>query len=174
MPMCMDSPKQRTFICMRTLLAILFVSIILFIFIIPPPLLKEETPVTFVTTIEEYLDIDYLIETQDNGFAFVVAERPPYSIDDEDYSKIGGIANFIKTDKNGRILWNTTLPITQTNSYLPFFGADMGFGFEWCLPINYILETANGNFLVSSYSASDPILILVSNTGEILHDALSG
>ena len=159
-PMCMDPPKHNFAISQKMLRGILF--LILFIFLIPPPVAKEH-PIAFVASIEEHLEIDSMIETKDGEFAFVIAERPPH------VPQTIGHACFIKTDKNGKILFNITLPHNSNETYrfLPNLYGDLGQDAD-VLPLNYIYETAAGNYLVVSFSSYKPALIKISHSGKIL------
>ena len=165
-PMCMDPPKPRFVISKRTIISIFFVWMILLMFLIPPPIVDKSPTGFFISTIEDQLEIDSLIETQDGGFAFVVAERPIYQ--DHWPLILRGRASFIKTDRNGVILWNVTLPVgNQTDVFLPSI-RDV-YNDYWVPPsIHIIHETATGDFLITSFSSSKPVLIKISYSGDIL------
>jgi len=163
----MDPPKKKFDIPKRTIISILLVGTILLMFLIPPPPpLIDKSPVAFISTIEDQLEIDSLIETQDGGFAFVVAERPV--CESLWQGKLRGIASFIRTDRNGIILWNVTLPIGYpTDVYFPKMHSMYTSG-EGIPQPHYIHETAAGNFLITSFSGVKPLLVKISVSGEIL------
>lgn len=166
-PMCMEPPKKKLVMPNRTIISILFVGMILLMFLIPPPPLIDKSPVAFIYTIEDQVEIDSLIETQDGGFAFVVAERP--ACEDLHQGMLRGIASFIRTDRNGIILWNVTLPIgNPTDVYFPKMHSTMYTSGEGIPQPHYIHETVTGNFLITSFSGVKPLLIKISVSGEVL------